>query len=341
LRHSAPVLYNRLLARGKFRHVQVLLKVAELGSVQRAAEAIGITQSSVTQTLAYLESLLEVRLFERHARGMRPTPACGDLLPVARQILLGVSLGAEAVAARQQHGHSIVRIAASIAAVHGLLVDALPNLAASLPGINVHLSEAEGEDQLLAIARGEVDFVACRRPAVVPEGWTFVALVDDRFAVVCHPGHPFAGRSDVSGAELAAQTWMVAPVGVAGRERFEAFAASAFPHPPRTYPVITRSPVMTRWVVGNEDVLVYLPFTFIRPLIETGEMAEVEVHPHVAIEPLGLLRPLAGSSEASERVMGQLQERFGRGLPGEAAPARPEPRKRRRRARTQDTARPG
>ena len=93
-------LLNRLLARGKFRHLQVLLQLAELGSVQRTAEAIGMTQSSVTQTLAYLEQLLDIRLFDRHARGVRPTPACTDLLPVARQLMLGLHSGAEVLAAR-------------------------------------------------------------------------------------------------------------------------------------------------------------------------------------------------------------------------------------------------
>lgn len=111
----------------------------------------------MTQTLAYLEGLLEIPLFERHARGMRPTAACQDLLPVARQILLGLSLGAETVAARKQRGHSSVRIAASAAATHGLLVDALPEFVKRWGGITVHLMEVEGEDQLLAIARGEVD----------------------------------------------------------------------------------------------------------------------------------------------------------------------------------------
>ena len=63
---SAAVLLNRLLSRGKFRHLQVLLRVAELGSVQRAADAIGVTQSSVTQTLAYLEALLDTPVLRRH-----------------------------------------------------------------------------------------------------------------------------------------------------------------------------------------------------------------------------------------------------------------------------------
>lgn len=330
MEHSASALHNRLLARGKFRHLQVLLKVAELGSLQRAAEAIGITQSSLTQTLAYLEGLLEVQLFERHARGMRPTPACGDLLPVARQMLLGVSLGAEALVARQQRGQSVVRIAASIAATHGLLVDALPKLVARWSGITVHLTEAEGEEQLLAIARGEVDFVACRRPAVVPEGWTFVALLEDRFAVLCHPDHALAGRGGVNWSDLAAQTWVVAPVGVASRESFDALAAS-FPCPPKTYPVITRSPAMTRWLVSNEDVLVYLPFTYVRPLIEAGEMAEVKVRPEVLIEPLGLLRPSAELSEGVESVISYLQERSSRPARSKGASTRTETGKRLRR----------
>jgi DNA-binding transcriptional LysR family regulator len=311
LPHSASVLHNRLLARCKFRHVQVLLKVAELGTLQRAAEAIGITQSSVTQTLAYLESLLEIQLFERHARGMRPTPACRDLLPVARHVLLGLSLGAEAVAARQQRGHSTVRIAASIAATHGLLVDSLPHLVKRWDALTVHLTEAEGEDQLLAIARGEVDIVACRRPPVIPEGWQFVALLDDRFAVLCPPDHVLAGRGGVTWSELAAQTWLVAPVGVAARESFDALTAS-FPHPPRTYPVITRSPVMVRWLLQNENVLAYLPFTYVRPMIEAGEMAEVKVRPQVDIEPLGLMRPSEGLSEAAETLTTFLEERFAR-----------------------------
>lgn len=319
--HSASVLHNRLLARCKFRHVQVLLKVAELGTLQRAAESIGITQSSVTQTLAYLEGLLEIPLFERHARGMRPTPACQDLLPVARQLLLGLSLGAEAVAARQLRGHSTVRIAASLAATHGLLVDVLPRFVKRTAGITVRLTEAEGEDQLLAITRGEVDVVACRRPPVMPEGWTFVPLVADRFAVLCRPGHPLAGRRDVSWAALAGQTWVVSPVGVPGRESFDALAA-AFPHPPHTYPVITRSIVMIRWLLRSEDVLAYLPFTFVRPLIEAGEMAEVEVRPRVEIEPLGLLRPDAGLSEAAEKLTAFLQAQFAHAAPGKQPSAR-------------------
>jgi hypothetical protein len=48
---SATALLNRLLVRGKLRHIQVLLKLAELGSIQRTAESIGTTRSAVTQLI--------------------------------------------------------------------------------------------------------------------------------------------------------------------------------------------------------------------------------------------------------------------------------------------------
>ena len=100
---SAHALLNRLLARGKLRQLQVLLQLAELGSVQRTAPVVGMTQSGVSQTLASLEALLDIPLFIRHARGVLPTPACLELLPTVRQLMLGVAQGAESLAAAQLH----------------------------------------------------------------------------------------------------------------------------------------------------------------------------------------------------------------------------------------------
>ena len=85
MHQPASVLFNRLLARGRFRHVQVLAQLAELGSVRRTAEKVGMTQPGVTQILADLETLVGTPLFHRYARGVRPTAACADLLPLAHE----------------------------------------------------------------------------------------------------------------------------------------------------------------------------------------------------------------------------------------------------------------
>lgn len=305
MQHSASTLVNRLLARGKFRHVQVLLKLAELGSVLRTADAIGMTQSSVTQTLAYLEALLGVRLFERHARGVRPTPACTDILPVARQLMLGVAESAEIIVARQKQGEGMVRMVASASAVNGLLLDALPEFSRQHPSIQVHLREAEGEDQLLAIMRSEVDLVACRRPPVIPEGWEFRAVRADRLVVVCRADNALARRRKLQWAELATQRWALLPTGLAARSRFDELW-SALPPGPAAHPVVTRSLPLLWQLVCSENLLALVPLNLARPLLNSGELAQLRIDVPGPMEPIGVLQPLFAMTQAASVLSGYL-----------------------------------
>lgn len=298
MQHTASALLNRLLARGKFRHIQILLRLAELGSIQRTASAIGLTQSSVTQTLAYLEDLLEVPLFERHARGVRPTPACRDLLPVARQLMLGVVDGAEAIAARRRQGEGTVRVIGSAAATNGLLVSALPEFSDRHPAIQVQLREAEGEDQLLAISRGEVDLVVCRRPPVIPEGWEFHPVREDRLVVVCRSSHRLARKKALRPSDLAGETWLLLPAGLAARIHFDRFA-SDLPTPPATHSVVTRSlPMLWRLLLGR-PLLALMARNLATPLLASGELVELSVVHTIPMEPIGLLQPETPAGEAA------------------------------------------
>lgn len=311
MRYSASTLLNRLLARGKFRHVQLLLKLAELGSIQRSADAIGLSQSAATEALASLEALLEVPLFERHARGVRPTPACLDLLPMARQVLAGVSGGAEAVAARLNQGQGTVRLLTSAAALHGLLLGELQRFATEAPHIQVQLSEAEGEDLMLPIARGETDLVACRRRAVVPEGWRFEPLLQDRLAVVCASSHPLARSRRPGWAALARSTWLLAPAGSLARERFDELARH-FPSDSIAHPVVSRSPAMFRWLLQQQAALAVLPITMVSRLVETGELAELKIGEPMPLEPIGLLLPTEPTREAPAELARFLLRNAGR-----------------------------
>jgi DNA-binding transcriptional LysR family regulator len=289
-----------LLARGKFRHVQILLHLAELGSIQRTASALGMTQSSVTQTLAYLENLRELPLFERHSRGVRPTPLCMDLLPVARQLMLGIMNSAEVIAARRRKGEGTVRLIGSAAAINGLLLSALPAFSEQYPAIQVQLREAEGEDQLLAVARGEVDLVVCRRPSNIPEGWEFQPLREDRLVVVCRSTHPLARSRVIRPSDLADQTWLLLPTGSQARRQFDKFS-EALPKMPATYPVVTVSLPMIWALLQSRPLLALLPRNLATPSLAAGELVELLVDPSTTMEPIGVLQPEKSATEASRR----------------------------------------
>ena len=305
----SSVLLNRLLARGKFRHLQVLLRLAELGSVQRAADAIGVTQSSVTQTLAYVEGLLEIKLFQRHARGVIPTPACQDLLPVARHVMMGLAEGADVLAARGRRGGGVVRLLASVAAVQGVLAEALPQFHAVHPAIEVHVREAEGEDQLLALARGEVDLVVCRAPVAVPEGWAFEALCEDEIVIVARPGHPLQRRRRADWAALAQATWLLAPAETLARLRFDAMVQQHFEASPRAHPLVTRNLVLTLKTLHTQPVLALLPMSFARSLLKEGQIVRVQTPDPLPLAPLGLLRPEPLVAPAARALFDHLQTR--------------------------------
>jgi DNA-binding transcriptional LysR family regulator len=305
---SSTVLLHRVLARGRFRQVQVLLKLAEHGTVQGAAEAIGMTQSSLAQSIAELEELVEIKLFRHHAGGVSPTPACSALLPHARQVLWGLTEGTEALVAHDRRGRTLVRVLASGADANGLVEQALPAFAERYPQVQVQLGETEEEDPLGAIARGEVDLVACRRPHVVPEGWGFRELQPDRFVVVCASDHPLAQGKRVRWSELSRQVWLLPPGGSPARERFDALTAHTRSEP-LCYGVITHVPAMSWWLLHAHDLLAFVPYSLVRELVEQGELVEVPTAEDERAKPLGLLQPHAGG-EAALRLSGFLAQHF-------------------------------
>ena len=306
---TASVLLNRLLTRGKFRHVQVLLQLAELGSVQRTAEAVGTSQSAVTQSLAYLEELLETRLFERHSRGVRPTMACSQLLPVARQLMNGLAQGAESIAALNQRGKGLVRLFASPAATTGLVIQVLPTFLDRHPSIEIVLKEAEGEDLLLNVTGNEADLVACRRPPVIPEGWAFHPLMEDQLVVVASKGHWLARKRKLNWDDLTGHMWVLPPVGSVARTHFDALTERLH-FDAKAYPLVTRTVVALWWVLRQRDVLGFAPLSAVRHLIELGELTVLPVQGPIPMESLGLLAPTGEIAGATTLLVDHLRQNF-------------------------------
>jgi DNA-binding transcriptional LysR family regulator len=302
MKTTATVLRNRLIARARIRHLQVFVSVAELGSVKRAAEAVGLAQPTLTHALADLEALLECALFLRHARGMRATPAGQALLPVARRILASIDDGAEQVVALTEYASGVVRVAAITAAIAGLLVRAIPEFANRHPEVLVQLQEADPLQQSALLTRGEIDISMCRSPSVTPAGWRFVPLFDDRFAVVAGPGHPLLRRRRVGMAELCKATWLVAPTTTAAREAFDRLFAEQ-PSPPRTSPVVTRVPAMFWAMLTRQPLLAILPASFARQLIDAGQIFELSLDHELPFEPTGMLLPVEGLGEGGQTLV--------------------------------------
>lgn len=67
--------------------VRAFVRVAQLGSVSKASEALFRAQSVVTRAISELEAQLDVPLFERHVNGMRLTEYGEKILPRALGVM--------------------------------------------------------------------------------------------------------------------------------------------------------------------------------------------------------------------------------------------------------------
>lgn len=133
--------------------LRAFAEAGRLGSMKRAAEALGVTPGAVSQQVKALERRLGVALFERRNREVRLTPAGRRLLGPLTEAFGRIE---EAVAAaegtrgrRRQARRVVVSTCASFAA--GWLVPRLGRFAALHPGIEVRV---ETTAALVEVGRG-------------------------------------------------------------------------------------------------------------------------------------------------------------------------------------------
>ncbi len=287
---SASTLLNRFTIKAKFRHMQVLVKLAELGSMRRVAQAVNMTQPAVSQLVAEMERLLETELFFRHARGVEPTETARDLLPVARRILEALQDGSEAVANRLLEQGGIVRISASPAALGGLIHGTLHAFAEAHPDIQVHISGADGNEALGGIIEASADIIFTREPPVIPKGWVFERCLDDRLIVACGNRHHLANRTKlVSRRELGQCRWLLNRVGSVARNRFEeSFEAGGWPQSSRCQ-IIAHIPALTKEMLSTGNYLAILPRSVALPWLGSGDIKELKTEMDAPLAPLGFL----------------------------------------------------
>lgn len=286
---SPTVLYARLTARARLRHLQLLVAVAEHGSLKRAAEQVGMTQPAATQALADLEALLETPLFERHARGMRVGAAGQAVLPMVRQVLFALQSSMEALAAVGSGAGALLRVGAIPAAVHGLLGPRLAAFCDRHPGLRVDVVEGRPDHLLQDVLAGSLHVALARRPPDCPARLQFEPLLADEAVVIAGAGHPLARRRRVTVDELARWRWLRAPHGVGVRDTFDALFDGVAP--PAVHPVSTTSPGAAVAVLADAATLAMVPRSLAQWYVQQRLVAVVDIGRRFELGTIGALVP--------------------------------------------------
>ena len=183
--------------------VEGFLEVARRGSVSRAAEALFITQPTLTARLHGLERELGAALFLRTPHGMRLTDAGRAWVPFAERALRALVEGRDALEQVITASAGHLMIAAAPAVSTYVLPELLERFVAEHPRVDVSVRTGHSEDVVDLVLRDEAQIGlgrAIRHPDLELRPFHTEELV-----LVCAPDHPFTKRDDVPMAEVAAQ----------------------------------------------------------------------------------------------------------------------------------------
>lgn len=173
--------------------------VAEELHFGRAAQSLHMTQPPLTQAVAQLERLLDVRLFERTKRSVKLTAAGEALLPQVRELLARAqALPAQARAAA---GGELGRLRIAFVSTIGysMLPQWLRAFRAVHPQVQMELIEATGDVQLQAFARGDIDAgFMLHSPGFAPAGLAHLQVTREPLVLAVPEAHPFATAARLS-----------------------------------------------------------------------------------------------------------------------------------------------
>ncbi len=188
------------------RHLELVVAIADSGSLRRAAARLHLSQPAVTTQLKRIEDHLGGPLFLRGVDGVRLTPTGTDFVQEARS-LLGQLESLERVTRRNAQRYGAPTRIAGIAAYHfGLLVAAL--------GENVTSRTIKETSTLTALlASGDLDLAVMRQfpgtPLSLPEGVGHRLLTREPLFVGLPDHHAFASQREVPLAALADDRWVM------------------------------------------------------------------------------------------------------------------------------------
>jgi DNA-binding transcriptional LysR family regulator len=186
------------------RHLRYFVAVAEELHFSRAARRLHMAQPPLSQQILNLEAELGVQLLARGRRPLRLTEAGRFFKGKALEILAKMDeamAGARQISRDQNEWIGIGYIGS---AMNMLLPPALRRFHTERPGVEVLLYEMSYDAQKLALLEGRIH-VGFVDSSLGADTLAEELLYQEPMTVAVPLHHPFAGRSEITLAELAAE----------------------------------------------------------------------------------------------------------------------------------------
>jgi DNA-binding transcriptional LysR family regulator len=283
--------FDYLVRRLRLRHLELLVALAEVGTMRAAATRLHLTQPAISKMLLEIEEALGARLFERSRQGVQATAAGAAAVYRARVVFGELDHARDEVQAIRGGASAVLRVGTF--SVTAAVPAAIVLLRRRLPRAAVHLRDGSVRELIQRLLEGELD---CVFGALTNELLTsdllrslqYEVLLHDQLCVLAADSHPASGRRRLRWRNLRDASWVVPPKTTLVRQAFMTAFLNEGIDPPA--PVIEAMSSVTIGAVLRLDagLLCAVRYEHACAEVARGGVRRLAVEPAVALPPLGL-----------------------------------------------------
>ncbi|MER9674980.1 LysR substrate-binding domain-containing protein [Mesorhizobium sp. M0208] len=192
----------------ELRHLRYAVAAAHYGSFRRAAEALGVKQSSLSRRIRQMEDRLGVAVFERSSGGVRLTAAGTEILRTSRHLVDGLDymVASAKAAGRGEAGRLAIGFYTSLSA--GNLRASLMEHARRFPQVEIRTVEGGRASLFVGLEHGRLDIAIVTGEPSLRDGGA-MALWSERIMVALPESHPLAANDIVYWTDLRGETLLL------------------------------------------------------------------------------------------------------------------------------------
>ncbi len=213
---------TRLLSRLRPSQLELLAAMERTDTLSAAAREVNLTQPAASRLLRTLASDLNISLFERVGRTLKPTTAGRTLVRRAAALVADIDRTQQELEAIDGGLIGTASIGTGVSSCYVIVPRALTLLLGEAPRITVTVREGPMDELLTRLRSGQIDLLLGRFTGTIQNSdITAQELYRPAVRAVCGPDHPLGRKRSVSWNDLIDQPWILPENGTAMRSAVE------------------------------------------------------------------------------------------------------------------------
>lgn len=210
------------------RKYEAFVRAVELGSLSKAAEELGYTQSGMSHMMQSLEEEVGFALMVRTSSGIQPNGEGAMLLPVIRQLLNTNEALEQYIAKIKGTETGRIRIAAYPSVATYWLPEIIRDFQGDHPRVEIQITEmgSGAIEEIMANRQAEL----CIYAGGEDKDFEWIPLCRDRMLALVPPDHRLARQPAVSLEDLSAEEFIMPMPDYDGEVRFILDKLEHWPH---------------------------------------------------------------------------------------------------------------